>query len=131
MMSQETATAKIDWTAAIAALADVDASLDVLNKNIDLLGAETMTANNTDMHTIHNARFGVDLIGSTKAARLASDALDSQIDLLAACESAAVSLAICQMPRLDNSVASNEQIMRITLDSLRNAIAKAEPEPSP
>lgn len=53
-------------------------------------------------------------------------ACNMHYDLLATCRTAAASLAICQIPRLDDSVASNEEITRNTLDSLRAVIARAE-----
>ncbi len=53
-------------------------------------------------------------------------ACNSHYDLLAACENTAASLAICQMPRLDATVADNKQIIAIALDGLRAAIAQVE-----
>ncbi len=53
-------------------------------------------------------------------------AVNCHDELVAACENTAASLAICQMPRLDNSVADNDQIIAIALDGLRAALAKVK-----
>lgn len=50
-------------------------------------------------------------------------------ELLAACRAAVGSLTICQMPRLDDRVASNETIIGVVLKSLHAVIIKAEPKP--
>lgn len=47
-------------------------------------------------------------------------------ELLQTCTNAAASLAICQMPRLDNTVADNTQIIAIVLESLRVVLAKVK-----
>lgn len=69
-------------------------------------------------------------IGETRATtRFIVTACNAHRDLLAACNNAAASLAICQMPRLDDKVADNGQIIETVLESLRTAIGNAERTP--
>lgn len=55
---------------------------------------------------------------------------DAAPDLLARCEAAATSLAICLVPRRADEVmvASNETIIRIAVASLLNGVTKAKPK---
>ncbi len=54
-------------------------------------------------------------------------AVNCHADLLETCENATVSLSIAQLPRLDNSVATNADIIAVTIKLLQAAIQKAEP----
>ena len=47
-------------------------------------------------------------------------------DLLAACRNVAASLVICQMPQLDDGVATNDEIIALALGLLEFVIAAAE-----
>ncbi len=47
-------------------------------------------------------------------------------DLLATITNALASLAVMDMPRLDNKVATNDEILKIMADSFQEAIAKTE-----
>ena len=47
-------------------------------------------------------------------------------DLLAACENGLTTLAIISMPRLDDNVATDADLLKILAESLKAAIAKAE-----
>ena len=46
-------------------------------------------------------------------------------DLLAACENALASLVILALPQVDNTVATNAEIIRVMADGLNAALAKA------
>ena len=52
-------------------------------------------------------------------------------ELLEVCKAAIGSLTICQVPHLDERVASNEAIMGIVLKSLHAVVAHAEPKAEP
>lgn len=51
---------------------------------------------------------------------------NSQPALLAACENALVSISIMSMPRMDESVASNDEILAIMAKSFKDAIEAAK-----
>ena len=73
-----------------------------------------------DIDKIQSDR-AIDLLAENKQLKQQRD------DLLEACKNALVSLAIISMPRLDNNVATDAELLKIMGDSFRAAIAKATP----
>lgn len=50
-------------------------------------------------------------------------------ELRAAIRSAVATLTLCQLPRLDERAASNEEVVAATIEGLQAALALAEPKP--
>ena len=53
-------------------------------------------------------------------------ACNAHVELLAACKNALASLLITSLPRLDNSTATDAEIIAVVVKSLRTVIQKAE-----
>lgn len=53
-------------------------------------------------------------------------ACNNHAELLGACQNAVVSLSIMRLPRLDENVATDRQIVDVAIAGLRAAIAEAE-----